>query len=207
MINIIPIPASQFFQMGYILHDPDANEGLIVDPGADTPTYMPEEMRIQAVINTHIHFDHTLGNHYFRDNAPILAHPAEASWYYRLVNAAFCTLFSRHIPPRVTYSLKEGMYFNLGGENVTVLHTPGHSAGSICLYWSGNLISGDTIFSGGVGRVDVPLSNPADMKASLRRLLELPENTMIWPGHAYDIPYPITLAANRRVLVWAMNTL
>jgi len=73
----------------------------------------------------------------------------------------------------------------VGDNLIKVLHTPGHSPGSICLYWDGNLISGDLVFAEGIGRTDIPGGSMSLLKKSIRDIMTLPGDTIIWPGHSY----------------------
>ncbi len=75
----------------------------------------------------------------------------------------------------------------VGGIDVTLLHTPGHTPGSQCFLVDGRLVAGDTLFLEGCGRTDLPGSNPADMAQSLRRLAEVPDETILFPGHRYSV--------------------
>ena len=207
MLSVTPIATPAFALLSYVVREPLSRECLVIDPPRDIQSWLSDGDRIKAVVNTHIHFDHTQGNPHFRGQTRVLAHRAERSILMRGVNAVFTLLTSGRMQPRIAFTLAEGDRFSLGGEHITVLHTPGHSPGSICLYWPGNLIAGDTILAGGVGRTDIPLGSSEALKRSITRLMDLPEDTLIWPGHNYGATYPVTMQANRRALVWALNTL
>ena len=207
MLEVTPIETPQFNLLSYIIRDAAAGACIVVDPPKEIGACLSNGTKVQAVINTHIHFDHTLGNPYFRGKTPILAHRADRKILYCVANALFTTLFSGRIPPRIAFTLSHGDVITLGEEKLTVIHTPGHSPGSICLYWPDNLISGDTIFAGGIGRTDIPLGDSAALKESIKQLMELPDDTLIWPGHNYGMKYPVTMKINRRALVWAMDSM
>jgi glyoxylase-like metal-dependent hydrolase (beta-lactamase superfamily II) len=208
MLEINASEEPRFSILSYIIRDTVSGECFIVDPHPGLIGSLDRDLKIKAVINTHIHFDHTLGNPAFRSVAPVWAHCLERRVLYYAANMFFTTLFSGRIPGRIDFRLTEGETLKLGDESISVMHTPGHSPGSLCLYWPGNLISGDTIFVAGVGRTDLPLGRTADLKDSVKRLMDyLPGDTLIWPGHNYASQYPITMAANRRALVWVLNNL
>ncbi len=208
MLHISAYEEPRFSILSYIIRDTDSGECFIVDPHPGLIKSVGRDLMIKAVINTHIHFDHTLGNHAFRSIAPIWAHRQERRMLYYAANMFFTALMSGRIPGRIDFRLSEGDTLMLGEERITVLHTPGHSPGSLCLYWPGNLIAGDTIFVAGVGRTDLPLGSAPNLKQSIQRLMqELPGETLVWPGHNYASRYPVTMAVNRRALVWAMNAL
>ena len=97
--------------------------------------------------------------------------------------------------PRLDFCLTDGQQLKLGGSAITVLHTPGHSPGSICLYWPGNLLSGDTLFAAGWGATHFPGGSAKAMRLSLQRLSELPGDTTVWPGHSYGGCSSTSLAA------------
>jgi hydroxyacylglutathione hydrolase len=207
MINVIPFESRYFSLRSYILADYDAGECLVIDPAREISSYIENPLKIKAVINTHIHFDHTLGNPFFSGLCPIKAHKLENKTLYRLMNTFISSVIAGKKPPKTDFILTEDIKINIGETTVRILHTPGHSPGSICLYWDGNLISGDTIFTGGIGRTDIPHGSSTSMKESLKILLDLPDDTLIWPGHVYGSKYPVTMKENRRTVVWFMNSL
>ena len=207
MIKVIPIESRYFSLLSYILADYDAGECIVIDPAREIASFIDGSLNITTVINTHIHFDHTLGNPVVSRFSPIKAHKLENKTLYQLTNTIVSSMIAGKKPPKTEFTLTEGVIITLGETKISVLHTPGHSPGSICLYWDGNLISGDTIFTGGIGRTDIPHGSSASMKESLRTLLDLPDNTLIWPGHVYGSKYPVALNENRRAVVWSMNSL
>jgi glyoxylase-like metal-dependent hydrolase (beta-lactamase superfamily II) len=145
-------------------------------------------LRIVALVNTHGHFDHIADNRALLDAAgapppDLLAHPLEAS---RLAHPQALFPLPFAIPPTIPDRLVgEGDTVRVGRWTFTVLHTPGHSEGSICLFEpdAGLLFSGDTLFAGTHGRTDFPGGDAAGMNASLARLAALPASTRVLPGH------------------------
>ncbi len=151
---------------------------VIIDPG-----WGPEAvLRVleekgwtpQAILLTHGHFDHvgavlplaqTL-------NIPVYLHPADLG---------LPSYLTRPLP--VTVDLEEGTPLQVGGLSFSVLHTPGHTPGSLCYQIGDLLFSGDTLFAGSCGRTDLPGGAPRDMEASLKKLRELPGNPTLYPGH------------------------
>jgi len=139
----------------------------------------------KQLVNTHAHFDHVGGNGYFV-NAKVSIHEKDAPVLEKgdmeLSQADF---FEGKIQPRpVDKKLKEGDKVKLGNLEFEVIHTPGHTLGSICLYNPAKkiLISGDTVFSDGVGRTDVPGGDPEALEQSLQKLAKL-KVEIILPGH------------------------
>ncbi len=208
MLTIEQIATQGFNLLSYIIRDDAAGEGIIIDPPHHiTHRHGLDSMRINAIINTHIHPDHTMGNRCLADMAPVLAHPAENTWFLRFYNTLFTFLLTGRIQPRISFTLSENAQIILGDTNIEVFHTPGHSPGSICLYWGENLISGDTVFADGIGRTDIPGGNMAHLKKSIARIMDLPDNTIIWPGHSYGNKLKATLAEIRPYLSWVITNL
>ena len=94
--------------------------------------------------------------------------------------------------------VKDGDFIDLGQTGLKVLHTPGHTPGSICLYGAGNLFTGDTLFVGAVGRTDMRGGSFDTLLNSLRKLLTLPSKTLVWPGHHYGDAPVSTLAREEK---------
>jgi len=140
---------------------------------------------IKKVINTHAHFDHIGGNAYFI-KADIAVHELDAEVVEKGdSDKSWADYFNGKLKPMpVKFKLKEGDKIDVGGMELEVLHTPGHTPGSICLYDKKDkiLFSGDTIFSDGIGRTDTPGGNEDQLFQSLDRVMALEINTLL-PGH------------------------
>lgn len=176
----------------FILGDPAAGEGIIVDPGADAGRIVAAVQRlgmtIRYVINTHGHFDHVGGNRQVlaatgaqllihRDDSPFLSRAAEVATMYGLA--------TDNSPPADRF-LEDGMTVDFGGYGMKVLHTPGHTPGGCCFYLEGQgkVITGDTLFAEGVGRTDFPGSSHEALMEGIRtKLMTLPDSTVAYPGH------------------------
>ncbi|MFY9398672.1 MAG: MBL fold metallo-hydrolase [Desulfomonilia bacterium] len=201
MLNVSQIACDAFALLSYVLTETGSGESLIVDPPADLGERIDlGSLKIRAVVNTHLHPDHTMGNHLFAGTAPILAHPGDSGFFMRLASSSLSALFTARIPPKISFTLEEGSSLELGDACIRVMHTPGHSCGSICLYWPGNLITGDTIFVEGIGRTDIPGGSTEAIRESIRRILDLPDDTRIWPGHSYGGHLTATLGQIRASL-------
>ncbi len=140
---------------------------------------------VKHVINTHGHFDHIGGNGYFYE-ADVTIHEADAHIIEQGdVTASYADFFDGKIKPRpVQRKLKEGDTVILNGKDYRVIHTPGHTPGSVCFYneEKGILFSGDVIFSDGVGRTDMPGGNDDDLAVSMEKISHLKVNKL-FPGH------------------------
>ncbi|MBQ2665731.1 MBL fold metallo-hydrolase [Methanobrevibacter sp.] len=163
------------------------DDNILVDTGAGhNKDYLFSKLRengvepenIELVVNTHCHFDHIGGNHFFPD-AKIAVHRLDAiSMKNKDSLGTSISAFDNADNSRVDIELEEGDKI---GE-FEVIHTPGHTSGGICLWDGENLISGDTIFAGGgVGRMDIG-GDYQDMKNSVKKLMELDVKN-IYPGH------------------------
>ena len=169
-------------------------EAVVVDPGfesyddAEHVLSIVEEkkLKVKSIVNTHGHPDHTCGNRAVKDatGAPILIHEAEAEMLSE-TGKKLAALFGFHVvsPPADGY-LVEGDIVKFGDARLQVLHTPGHSPGSVCLLDENSVFSGDTLFAGSVGRVDLPGGSSRELLRSLReKLSRLPDHLALYPGH------------------------
>ncbi len=177
----------------------EGNHVMLVDPGGEASSIIAylgaAGLSISSIVCTHGHFDHIAAlpaiARAFPDSQ-ILAHPDEAAWFgpgalkrhhdfFELIGGgSFIKRYREELPP-TTGSLVEGGVV----EGWTIMHTPGHSPGSICLYSEKErtLIAGDTLFRMGCGRTDSPGGDSIAMERSLARLLALPEDTVVLSGH------------------------
>lgn len=176
----------------YILEDERTHEAAVIDPGGDAPEIIKalEGETLRYILLTHGHYDHTGGA------AELLeAFPAAALYIHRAdfqdVDPSLFPL-SREIGGVTFYG--EGDRLALGDLELQVLHTPGHSEGSVTLRCGDLLFCGDTLFAGSCGRTDFPGGSMQKMMASLRRLGELEGDFQVLPGHMETT----TLAAERR---------
>jgi len=181
----------------YVIADRDSGEAIILDPcAADMApviAYVADhDLKVQAIVNTHCHFDHVLGNEPLRAHyhAPLWLHRAELA-LLRDVPERMHALFGMSVETRDPDRFLEAEeVLTLGQEvRLRLLLTPGHSPGGLCLYdeQAGVLFSGDTLFAGTIGRTDLPGSSHADLMASLRdQLWPLPDATVVYPGHEED---------------------
>lgn len=173
----------------YVLGDPRTREAIAIDTAIPclpwiTDALAEREWTLKLIVSTHGHWDHVGANAAVAEHtgAQIAVHPLDA---HRLTNPR--PLFAPfEIPPSVpAVDLAEGGEIRFGDIRLRVMHTPGHTEGSVCLLSpdDGLLFSGDTLFPGGWGRVDLPGGDPEAMVASLARLAELEDHLAVLPGH------------------------
>ncbi len=179
----------------FILHDA-TRDCVIVDPGCNTDdqlkqvtTYIDEnKLNVSGIILTHGHFDHVLGLDLIKSlyNSPVLMHHDDLNQVEHIDKYAgiFGFIVSKtSLPDRY---LHDGEIFEFGESKVEIIHVPGHSPGSICLYSRDDsfIICGDVIFYGSIGRTDLPGGNHKLLIKGIReKLLPLPRETVVWPGH------------------------
>ncbi|MCS7198784.1 MAG: MBL fold metallo-hydrolase [Caldimicrobium sp.] len=191
----------------YILHDEVTKEAVIIDPGDADPRILKRisELRLtpKFILGTHGHPDHILGVDYLREKLeiPFLLHQSDADFFRIRENFQTFKLWGFPENPNPDRELKEGDSLSLGEIEIRVIHTPGHSPGSVCFYLpkEGILFTGDTLFVGGVGRADLPGGNYRQLIKTIKeRLLSLPEETVIYPGHDYG-PSPTSTIKRERL--------
>jgi glyoxylase-like metal-dependent hydrolase (beta-lactamase superfamily II) len=173
----------------YIIGDEDTKKAIIIDPGdePDRIIDMIKEDKLTPlyILCTHAHFDHVGAVPELKEEtgAKILLHKDEKEIYEAARDmAAFWGYDIPPLPEPNTF-VKEGDTIEVGKLRFKVLHTPGHSPGGICLYGNGVVVTGDTLFAGSVGRTDFHGGDINKLKESFKRLLTLPEDTEVLPGH------------------------
>jgi len=189
----------------YLIGDEESQEGLFIDPADDANMLLAEAKshglnKIKYIVNTHSHIDHIMGNAEMakKTGAKIVIHEEDAA---ALVGSPpyMLEIFSATASPPADSVVKEGDLIQVGNVKLKVIHTPGHSAGGICLYLDGMVFTGDTLFVGSVGRTDFPGSSWEVLEASIRqKLYVLPGETVVFPGHNYGSAPTTTIQYERR---------
>ena len=179
-MNILTLPLGPLGTNCYLVSDGQSGLCAVIDPGASAQKIFAGMQaagcRPAAILLTHAHFDHTgalKALHSALPAVPIYVHPADSD------NARNMS----HGNLVYTDTYQEGDTVKLGALEFTVLETPGHTPGSVCLRCGSALFSGDTLFAGSCGRTDLPGGDPMEMLASLRRLGRLEGDYTVYPGH------------------------
>jgi len=184
----------------YIVGCEEEREGIVIDPaGAESKIVSKAKdlgLTIRYVVNTHGHADHTCGNRgvLAKTDAELVAHRDDAGEILRGLNRAFSMAMGKIPSPAPRLLVSDGDIIRIGKTGLKIIHTPGHTPGSICLYGEGNLFTGDTLFVGAVGRTDMKGGSLETLLDSLTKLLTLPPETRVWPGHDYGDAPVSTLA-------------
>jgi glyoxylase-like metal-dependent hydrolase (beta-lactamase superfamily II) len=168
----------------YIVEDENTNEAIIIDPSWDLIELelliKRNNLKIKYIVNTHHHFDHTMGNEAMTEStkAPIIQHE------------------SSELKHDIT--VKDGDFIEFGNSKLKVLHTPGHSKDSICLIGDGKIFSGDTLFVGNCGRIDLPGGSAKELYHSLFDVLHsLDDDLVLYSGHNYGISETSTIGEEK----------
>ena len=169
----------------YLLEDEDTCETIVIDPSWDLPdvlqTIERNNMKVKYIVNTHYHFDHTIGNDFMvkSTGAKIIQHKESA-----LKN---------------DMKVSDGDKIKFGNSELTVFHTPGHSKDSMCLVGDQKIFSGDTLFIGNCGRVDLPGGNARELYHSLFDVVsKMNENLVLYPGHNYGSSVSSTIGKEKK---------
>lgn len=189
-MRVTSLTVGPFRENCWILHEPELGEVVLVDPGDEADRIVAAVAatgaRLTDIVLTHAHLDHVgalAGVRRAWPGVPVHMHPAEAPVFDFAPRAAalYGLPFERSEPPE--REILEGQVLSLAGAAFEVWHLPGHAPGHVAFIGEGMAFGGDVLFAGSVGRTDLPLSDPAALDRSLQRLLTLPAETVVHPGH------------------------
>ena len=170
----------------YVVGAVGGSECLLIDPGAEAERVQKAvgQRTVMAVLLTHGHFDHMLyAQHWLEQGAKLYVHKLDAP-ALRDPALNLCGMIrAQLVLPEADHVLVEGDVVEEAGLKLAVLHTPGHTPGSVCYLCGKTLFSGDTLFYGSYGRVDLPGGSMRQMRESLSRLYQLDEGIVAYPGH------------------------
>jgi glyoxylase-like metal-dependent hydrolase (beta-lactamase superfamily II) len=185
------LEVGNYMVFSYLIGDEWAGEALVIDPADDCDRLIAiaeqSGLRITSIFNTHAHVDHTMGNAEMvrRTDAKIICHEAEGHALNDPPSSSLSLFLAEPSTP-ADILVKDGDTIQIGEMGLKVIHTPGHSPGSISLHLEGIVFTGDTLFVGDVARTDLPGGSWETMEASIRhRLFTLPDATVVLPGHNY----------------------
>lgn len=185
----------------YLVYCEETLQCAVVDPGAEPERIFLEiaeaELKPVVIINTHGHVDHIGANRDMKDHfgVPLYIHAADSPMLGKIQQLELSLFLGAKDSPPADHLMSDGEEIKIGNSVLRVLHTPGHSPGSVSLLGDGFLLSGDTLFLEGVGRTDLPGGSQKQLEQSLReKVMTLPDETVILPGHG-----PLTSVGQERV--------
>lgn len=188
----------------YLIGDPATHKAVVVDPAWDVAAVLDAAARdgytIEKILITHYHPDHLGGNFMGQriEGAAQLLHKIKAKIYVNKAEAEGTKQIAG-LSDSDLVKVEGGDTATVGNLTIKFLHTPGHTPGSQCFLIDSNLISGDTLFIGSCGRVDLPGSDPEQMYYSLnQKLRNLDDATVVYPGHAYSPESSSTIGDEKR---------
>ena len=186
----------------YIVGSEATKEGMVVDPGAEAGRILKKikdlELTIKVIVLTHGHIDHVTALREVKEatGAEVAIHTADAG---SLQGGSISNMFglTYPVPPPPDRLLSGGDSIEVGDMSFLVLHTPGHTPGCICLLGQGAVFTGDTLFNFGIGRFDMPGGNGNQLMNSIHtKLMVLPDNTVVYPGHGPQTTISVERRAN-----------
>jgi glyoxylase-like metal-dependent hydrolase (beta-lactamase superfamily II) len=184
----------------YLVYCEEIRVCAVVDPGAEPERIFPviaeEEFKPIAIINTHGHVDHIGANRDIKDRfgVPIYIHAGDSALLGKVQQLELSLFLGAKDSPPADRHLVDGEEIQIGRSTLRVLHTPGHSPGSVSLLSDGFLLSGDTLFFEGVGRTDLPGGSQKQLEQSIReKIMTLPDDMLVLPGHG-----PLTTVGQER---------
>ncbi|MBW1720620.1 MAG: MBL fold metallo-hydrolase [Deltaproteobacteria bacterium] len=195
----------------YLISCERTREALVIDPGGDEERIFNEikarDLTLKYIVNTHGHGDHTCGNASLKSltGAEIIMHRLDDELFNSPEGQQMARAWGFTPSPSADRFVEDGDEILIGDVSLKVIHTPGHSPGGICLLADGQLFTGDTLFVGGIGRTDLPGASTSQFMKSIReRLLTLPKETVVWPGHDYGPKPSSTIGDEIATNPWLM---
>jgi glyoxylase-like metal-dependent hydrolase (beta-lactamase superfamily II) len=174
----------------HILGCEESKKAVVIDPGGDTDKILlalvKDQLTLTAIINTHGHFDHVAGNPFLKKatGADLMIHPLDVPLLKEAAHTAAQWGLKAEDSPPPDRLLNDGDTIAFGSITLTVMHTPGHSPGGICLWAEKVVFVGDTLFAGSIGRTDFPGGDHHTLITSIRtKLFALPDDVAVYTGH------------------------
>jgi hydroxyacylglutathione hydrolase len=202
-LEVVSMPNGQFAENCYLVADRRAGEAVMIDPGEESPRFLAElrarGWSLRGIWLTHAHIDHILGVEavHAATGAPIHLHPLDRPLYDALPQYGAWVGMQLERPPAPDRELAPGQVLRVGDFEFTVRFCPGHSPGSVSFLGEGRIFGGDVLFSGSIGRTDLPGGDFATLLASIQsEFLSLSDSTVVHSGHGPDTTIGIERLTN-----------
>lgn len=195
-MKIIQTPVGHMEVFCYLVYDEHSREGILIDPAGDESRLLDllqaKDISLRYIVNTHGHADHTCGNDTLRQatGAKVVMHSLDDEFFQQPETRQWTEMMGFCAAKPADIRVQDGDRLSVGNLSMRFIHTPGHTPGACCILIDGNLFTGDTLFVGAVGRTDLPGASLPQLLESLKsKIMPLPPETVIWPGHDYgDAP-------------------
>jgi hydroxyacylglutathione hydrolase len=185
----------------------DSDEAVVVDPGFEPASIRlmvaRAGKRLAAVLATHGHGDHIGSVPQVCEDVPLYIHEADEQALHDQRGWGAGYAVDLDLRPKEVRTVSDGDVLEFGGFRIEVMHTPGHTPGHVCFLTDGFVFSGDLVFRGAIGRYDFPNSSAAEMRTSLRRFLDLPDELTVYPGHGPETTVGFERASNEWLVTLA----
>jgi hydroxyacylglutathione hydrolase len=202
-LEVVQLPNGQFAENCYLLADRQSGEAVIIDPGEESGRFLSElerrRWRLQGIWLTHAHIDHIMGVGavHRATGAPIHLHPLDRPLYDAMPQYGAWVGMPVDAPPPPQIEVRAGQVLRVGEFDFAVRFTPGHSPGSVSFLGQGMIFGGDVLFSGSVGRTDLPGGDTATLMTTIQsEFLSLPDSTVVHSGHGLDTTIGIERLTN-----------
>lgn len=191
-MKIVQTPVGFMQVFCYLVYDEVSGEGILIDPAGDEGRLIQllkdKKVTLKYVVNTHGHPDHTCGNDQIvrATGAKVVMHALDDQYFQRAESKGMARMMGFPTAAAADVLVQDGDELTFGNVSMKFIQTPGHTPGSCCILIDGNLFTGDTLFVGAVGRTDLPGGSFPKLVESLKtRVITLPPDTVVWPGHDY----------------------
>ncbi|MEE9516356.1 MAG: MBL fold metallo-hydrolase [Candidatus Adiutricales bacterium] len=195
----------------YLIGCEATRQAMVIDPAGDEEyvlqTAREMNLEIKYIFNSHGHPDHTCGNARMKEltGAAIVMHARDDDVFNRGTGSQGSGAWGFTPSPPADIRLEDEKTFEMGEITFQIIYTPGHTPGGLCLLADGQLFSGDILFVGSGGRTDLPGGSLPTMLKSIKTLMDLPDETVVWPGHDYGMAPTSTIGREKKTNMYVLE--